>query len=92
MKEDILRNWIRSDYHKFKEWIAREREDIVGFADHPIFPAHSSSELGENRQAASMDEIKSALNEVLFNWFEGDNQWMQNRYVVGNLIKSDEES
>ena len=91
MREDILNKWIRSDYHKFKEWIAREREDIVGFADHPIFPAESSSELGKNRQAASMDEIKSALNDILFNWFEGDNQWMQRRYVVGNLIQADEE-
>ena len=86
-----MKKWIRKDFPIFQNWLIREKNEIVTFGTYPIRPAESISELGRTRQAASMDEIKGALNRVLEAWHSGDSTWLRKRYVVEHLVEAPQE-
>lgn len=78
--------WIRDWAPVFQQWVSSKRSMDALDQDNQVFRAFTSpDDIGANRQFASMEEIKERINDVLWNWRFGDDQWCRQLYQVSHL-------
>jgi integrase len=83
-QEDVSR-WLTEDAAKLSEWISTTRDEADLPTAVPIVIAQSSKDLGKSRQADSMADIKTELNNVLAMW--ESHGFLRNLYEVDDLIE-----
>lgn len=86
LQEDL--QWIKEHGGLLPQWLREQRDlRITGRDSDTFVPFQSRDDIGKNRQAADLAEVKDRLNALLEEWYQNPKEkWMRRQYRVDSLM------